>query len=135
MSGAPARVLAPKQATQASLFEAEPYRVARPRPGVARSPARLGAAARPALGAPRAAATTSRPALTVTQAPEYSRSLMPFVAMCVGIVVASLVAVLMLNTTMTQRAYEARRRADALDVPAGPWSSTVTRTGVDWSPP
>jgi hypothetical protein len=40
--------------------------------------------------------------------PEYSRSLVPFVAMCVAIIAGSLLAVLLLNTTMTQRAYEAR---------------------------
>lgn len=107
MSAAPARALAPRPASsQAALFEADPYRVSRPRGGAARVPLRP-------LGAPRSPASVQRsstPRVTVsaTPAPEYSRSLVPFVAMCVAIVLGSLIAVLVLNTTMTQRAYETR---------------------------
>jgi hypothetical protein len=58
--------------------------------------------------APIQRAATSRATVSAMAAPEYSRSLVPFVAMCVAIVVGSLIAVLLLNTTMTQRAYETR---------------------------
>jgi len=114
MSAAPARALAPRPsaraiaprqtATQASLFEVEQYRVARRRAGSA--PARALPLVREPAPVPRSA--SSRATVSAMAAPEYSRSLVPFVAMCVAIVVASLVAVLLLNTTMTQRAYETR---------------------------
>ena len=91
-------------ATQASLFEVEQYRVARRRAGTA--PARpLPQVREPA---PIQRSASSRATVSAMAAPEYSRSLVPFVAMCVAIVVGSLVAVLLLNTTMTQRAYQTR---------------------------
>ena len=91
---------------QSALFEAEPYRVARPRTAAPRSPARVP----PARTTSAAAATPPAPRASVSAmaAPEYSRSLVPFVAMCVAIVVGSLVAVLLLNTSMTKRAYDTR---------------------------
>ena len=114
MSAAPARAFAPRPpvprtTAQSGLFEVEPYRVARRRAGTAT--ARPLPAIREPAPIQRAAssrALSSRAGVSATVAPEYSRSLVPFVAMCVAIVVGSLVAVLLLNTTMTQRAYETR---------------------------
>jgi hypothetical protein len=91
---------------QSALFEAEPYRVARQRAGAVRVPS-LPAPA-PRGPAPIARSALPRATVNAMAAPDYSRSLVPFVAMCVVIVVGSLVAVLLLNTTMTQRAYETR---------------------------
>lgn len=91
---------------QAALFEAEPYRVARQRSGAVRVPS-LPAPAPRGL-APIARSPLPRATVSAMAAPDYSRSLVPFVAMCVAIVVGSLVAVLLLNTNMTQRAYETR---------------------------
>lgn len=88
---------------QPGLFEADPYRVARPRP------ARRVPTPRPATPPSSApAAPARRPGLSAHAAPEHSRSLVPFVAMCVAIVVGSLVAVLLLNTSMAKGAYETR---------------------------
>jgi hypothetical protein len=107
MSAAPARALAPRPvSTQSALFEADPYRVARPRGGGARVPARP--VSPPRTPAPVQRSSAPRATVSAMAAPEYSRSLVPFVAMCVAIVLGSLIAVLVLNTTMTQRAYETR---------------------------
>lgn len=46
--------------------------------------------------------------LRAVTAPRYSRSLAPFAWLCVGLVLASLSAVLVLNTTMAEGAYSAR---------------------------
>ena len=60
------------------------------------------------------APTTSRPQpqrrthLRAVSAPQRSRSIVPFAWLCVGIVLASLTAVLVLNTTMAQGAYASR---------------------------
>ncbi len=54
------------------------------------------------------AAPGERRHLRPVQAPEQSRSLMPFAIACVAIVVAALAAVLLINTTMAQGAYERR---------------------------
>jgi hypothetical protein len=67
-------------------------------------------------------------------APEYSRSLVPFVAMCVSIVLGSLIAVLVLNTTMTQRAYETRDLRTELAGLANQRSELLARIEVDGSP-
>jgi hypothetical protein len=66
--------------------------------------------------------------------PEYSRSLVPFVAMCVAIVVGSLVAVLVLNTTMTQRAYETRDLRTELAALENQRSELVATLEADGSP-
>ena len=143
MSAAPARLLAPRPAaSQSALFEADPYRVARPRGGAGRAPARqLPARQLPArqLPAPRSPAPVQRssaPRATVSamSTPEYSRSLVPFVAMCVAIVVGSLVAVLVLNTTMTQRAYETRDLRTELAALENQRSELVATLEADGSP-
>ena len=151
MSAAPARALAPRPAaprsaaprsaaprptvTQASLFEVEPYRVARRRAGTA--PARPLPAIREPAPIQRAAssrALSSRASVSAMAAPEYSRSLVPFVAMCVAIVVGSLVAVLLLNTTMTQRAYETRDMRSELAKLENQRSELLATIEVDASP-
>lgn len=66
---------------------------------------------RPATAAPRpsrAARPSPRPQLAVVQAPSASRSLLPFAALCIGIVLASFAAVLIINTAMTAGASERR---------------------------
>ncbi len=114
MSAAQARVLTTRPAPkQPELFEADPYRVARPRRGAVRGPVRTSPSPSPRSPAPAQRSSTQRSSpqrasVSAATTPEHSRSLVPFVAMCVAIVVGSLVAVLLLNTTMTQRAYETR---------------------------
>ena len=52
--------------------------------------------------------TTARPApprLRVVQAPRQARTRVPFVALCMGVLVVSLLAVLLLNTRMAQGEY------------------------------
>ncbi|MFV0633236.1 hypothetical protein [Demequina sp.] len=56
---------------------------------------------------PRKAAAT-RPHLAAVAAPEQARSLVPFAWTCLLIVVGALTAVLLINTTMSQGAYERR---------------------------
>jgi len=46
--------------------------------------------------------------LRAVTAPLYSRSIVPFAWLCVGLVLASLSAVLVLNTTMAEGAYTSR---------------------------
>jgi len=103
-AAAPARRAASRRPApnQPGLFEADPYRVARP------APARRSAAPRPAPQREAPAVPVRRPDLAALAAPEHSRSLVPFVALCVAIVVGSLVAVLLLNTSMAKGAYETR---------------------------
>ncbi len=61
------------------------------------------------LGNPRTAAPQrSRDHLRAVGAPQQSRSLVPFATLCVGIVIAALAAVLILNTTMARGAYESQ---------------------------
>lgn len=136
MSAAPARALAPRPATtrpattQSSLFEVEPYRVARQRAGTARvHPLPVIRELAPIQRAPSSRATVSAMA-----APEYSRSLVPFVAMCVAIVVGSLVAVLLFNTTMTQRAYETRDIRSELSALEDQRSELLATLDADASP-
>ena len=57
---------------------------------------------------PAARPVTERPQLRPVRAPEPSRTLMPFMWLCVGIVVAALAVVLLINTTMAEGAYERR---------------------------
>lgn len=90
---APARPAAP----QPGLFEDSPYRVARPRTRPART------SPFPSIGEAR-----DREVRAVSVAAPDHRSVVGFVAMCVTVVLASLVAVLLLNITMTERAYEQR---------------------------
>lgn len=52
--------------------------------------------------------TGSRPHLHAVAAPEQARSLAPFAWSCILIIVAALVSVLLLNTTMAEGAYERR---------------------------
>ncbi len=141
MSAGPARALAPRPATtrpattrpattQSALFEVEPYRVARQRAGTVRvHPV-------PAVRdpAPVQRAASSRATVSAMAAPEYSRSLVPFVAMCVAIVVGSLVAVLLLNTTMTQRAYETRDMRSELSKLEDQRSELLATLEADASP-
>ncbi|WP_062384713.1 hypothetical protein [Demequina iriomotensis] len=61
---------------------------------------------RPA-SAPRTS-PTARPNLRPVAAPERGRSLLPFVSLCVGVVVLALGSVLFINTTMAEGAYERR---------------------------
>ncbi len=89
-----------RAADQPGLFEADPYRVERPRAPKRATPVR-------AAPTPQAA-PVRRASIQAQAAPEHSRSLVPFVAMCVAIIVGSLVAVLLLNTTMAKGAYETR---------------------------
>jgi hypothetical protein len=46
--------------------------------------------------------------LRAVAAPEHARSLVPFTWMCIGMIFAALAAVLVLNTTMAEGAYERR---------------------------
>jgi len=55
-----------------------------------------------------AQASTARPHLRAVAAPEQARSLVPFAWLCAIIVVSSLAAVLLLNTSMASGAYERR---------------------------
>jgi hypothetical protein len=136
MSAAPARALAPRPTTtrpattQSSLFEVEPYRVARQRAGTARVHP-LPAVRQPA---PIQRSASSRATVSAMAAPEYSRSLVPFVAMCVAIVVGSLVAVLLLNTTMTQRAYQTRDMRSELSKLQDQRSELMAALEADASP-
>ena len=50
----------------------------------------------------------ARPRLRAVAAPEQARSLAPFAWTCLLIIVAALISVLLLNTTMAQGAYERR---------------------------
>lgn len=50
----------------------------------------------------------SRPHLRAVAAPEQARSLAPFAWTCILIIIAALIAVLLLNTTMAEGAYERR---------------------------
>ena len=52
--------------------------------------------------------TGTRTHLRAVQAPERGRSLLPFATLCVAIVIGALSAVLLLNTSMTEGAYERR---------------------------
>ncbi len=70
------------------------------------SAAPLRSHARPAV-AP--ASTPQRvPHLRAVATPDHSRSIAPFAWLCVGIVIAALSAVLVLNTTMAEGSYVAR---------------------------
>ncbi|MDN4476182.1 hypothetical protein QQX09_09985 [Demequina sp. SYSU T00192] len=57
--------------------------------------------------APRPEAAPRRH-LRAVAAPETARSLVPFAIACVGVVLAALAAVLLINTTMAEGAYERR---------------------------
>ncbi len=72
--------------------------------------ARSAAAPTRSVGVPSRTATVATPAprLRSVAAPVASRSLVPFVSLCISIIVASLVAVLILNTQMAEGAYETR---------------------------
>ena len=61
-----------------------------------------------AYARPGAAAPTERRHLRPVQAPETQRSLVPFAAACLAIVLAALAAVLLINTAMAEGAYERR---------------------------
>ncbi|WP_296664468.1 hypothetical protein [Demequina sp.] len=64
---------------------------------------------RPARGRPAAPpAPGERPHLRSVQAPEPSRSLVPFAWACVAVVLAALASVLLVNTAMAEGAYERR---------------------------
>ncbi|WP_291377663.1 hypothetical protein [Demequina sp.] len=70
------------------------------------SAAPLRSNARP--GAVPAAAPPRAPHLRAVTAPQHARSIAPFAWLCVGIVVAALSAVLVLNTTMSEGSYTTR---------------------------
>ncbi len=89
----------------------------RPAPASRPDPVRGGSAraAAAATAAPRRqrarteAAEPSRAAhLRAVTAPQQGRSLVPFALLCIGIVIASLAAVLLINIVMTEGAYERR---------------------------
>ncbi|WNM23354.1 hypothetical protein [Demequina capsici] len=81
-------------------------------PAPARGAARAGAATATAPRRQRHAADipdTGRAShLKAVAAPQQARSIVPFAALCVGIIVASLAAVLLINIVMTEGAYERR---------------------------
>ena len=60
------------------------------------------------LRAPSARPAARRPALQIVRAPANARSLLPFTALCLTILLGALVAALMLNTAMAATAYEIR---------------------------
>lgn len=73
------------------------------------SAAPLRTAARPLAGAPaRQPQPERRPRLAAVPAPQRGRSIAPFATLCVAIVVGALAAVLVLNTTTAQSAYNSR---------------------------
>jgi hypothetical protein len=74
-------------------------------PGGLRRAVRTGTITTSVVAPPRAAA---KPALRPVAAPVASRSLVPFVSLCIAIIVGSLVGVLLLNTQMAQGAYDTR---------------------------
>lgn len=59
--------------------------------------------ARPAAPVPTPAA---RPRLHVVRTPDHARTRVPFVVLCMGVLASSLLAALLLNTTMAQGEYE-----------------------------
>ncbi|WP_225754155.1 hypothetical protein [Actinotalea sp. Marseille-Q4924] len=54
----------------------------------------------------RPAATPPRPRLHVVRAPEHARTRTPFVVLCMGVLAASLLGTLLLNTAMAQGEYD-----------------------------
>lgn len=54
----------------------------------------------------RPAASPSRPRLHVVRAPEHARTRTPFVVLCMGVLAASLLGTLLLNTAMAQGEYD-----------------------------
>lgn len=54
----------------------------------------------------RPAVTTRRPRLLIVRAPAHQRSLVPFVALCLTILVGAMLGALLLNTAMAATAYE-----------------------------
>lgn len=54
------------------------------------------------------ALSTRRPRLQIVRAPANQRSLLPFAALCLTILVGAMLAALMLNTAMAATAYEMR---------------------------
>ncbi len=65
--------------------------------------------ARPSTAGTQAGGAQERRAqLRPVAAPEQARSLLPFMWLCIGIVIAALSAVLLINTTMAEGAYERR---------------------------
>lgn len=73
------------------------------------SAAPLRAAARPLAPAPhQAPARSPRPQLRAVAAPQQGRSIVPFAWACLAVVLSALGAVLILNTTMAEGAYDAR---------------------------
>lgn len=51
---------------------------------------------------------TEAPRLQLVEAPRYSRSRVPFVLLCIGILAAALLGTLVLNTAMANGSYEAQ---------------------------
>ncbi len=73
------------------------------------SAAPLRAAARPLTAAPAPRTSEQRREhLRAVSAPQRSRSIAPFAALCVALVLAALGAVLVLNTSMAEGSYEQR---------------------------
>lgn len=62
----------------------------------------------PSVPSPRPAGTTWRPRLKIVRAPANARSLLPFTALCLTILLGALIGALMLNTTMAATSYEIR---------------------------
>lgn len=56
--------------------------------------------------APRPVPEAPRPRLRVVRAPAQARTRVPFVLMCMGVLVTALLAALVLNTSMAQGEYE-----------------------------
>lgn len=59
---------------------------------------------------PRPAPTSWRPRLQIVRAPAHQRSLWPFTALCLTILVGALLGALLLNTAMAATAYEMREQ-------------------------
>lgn len=66
--------------------------------------------------APRQRSAQRAPALRLVRAPATSSSRLPFVAMCVAILVGALLAALALNTAMASTSYTIRERQQQLNL-------------------
>ncbi|WP_084075853.1 hypothetical protein [Demequina sp. NBRC 110052] len=72
--------------------------------------------------------------LRAVSAPEQARSLVPFVALCLAIIVAALGTVLMINIAMTEGAYERRDLKIEIDQLAKERSTLVTQLEANAAP-
>lgn len=87
-------------AVPATVAPVRPRTDAAGRPGRGSAPAPHARPGRPAPQAP------ARPRLHVVRAPAHARTRTPFVVLCMGVLAASLLGTLLLNTAMAQGEYD-----------------------------